>query len=83
MKLLVRAAAQHGMVENAIDLLTARYNAAFVEYRSIVDRNAEAFSNGSGASVRSLVEEERAFEALDCARHALLVAAEQAYPTIH
>jgi hypothetical protein len=33
--------------------------------------------------LQSSVEEERAFEALDCARHALLTAAERAYPTIH
>ena len=83
MKLSVRAAAQYGVVDDAVDLLTARYEAAFLQYRNIVARNAEAYVNGSGASVRSLVEEERAFEALDCARHALLVAAEQAYPTIH
>lgn len=82
MKLFVRAAA-HGTVEDAVELLTARYKAAFVEYQSIVDRNAQAYLNGSGASVVSLVEEERAFEALDCARHALLVAAEHAYPTVH
>lgn len=83
MKVFVRAAAQYGMVEDAVELLTARYKAAFIEYQGIVDRNAEAYSNGVGASLRSLADEERAFEALDCARHALLAAAEQAYPTIH
>lgn len=83
MTLIVRGAAQYGIVEDAIELLTAEYKAAFAAYRRVVDRNAEAYLSGGGASVQALVEEEQAFEALDCARHALLLAAEHAYPTIH
>ena len=82
MRVFARAA-DFGIVDDAVDVLTARYKAAFDEYQTVVNRNARAHLSGGGASVRSLVEEERAFEALDCARHALLTAAERAYPTIH
>jgi hypothetical protein len=75
--------ATYGTVEDEIELLTARYRAAFHDYQWVLNRNTDIWLNGGQTSVQSLVDEERAFEALDCARHALLAAAERAYPTIH
>jgi hypothetical protein len=81
---VVRAAAQDGTADDgAVELLTERYRAALDEYQNIVDRNSYVCLHGGQASLQSLVDEERAFEALDCARHALFIAAERAYPTIH
>jgi hypothetical protein len=83
-KSVVRAAAQDGTVDDAaVELLTQRYRAALDEYQHVVARNSYVCLNGGAASLQSLVDEERAFEALDCARHALLIAAESAYPTMH
>lgn len=70
-------------MDDVIEHLKARYEAALDKYQGIVQRNSSIGMHGGRASVQSLVDEERAFEALDCARHALLVAAERAYPTIH
>lgn len=70
-------------MDDAVEQLKERYETALDEYRSIVDRNSSVRMRGGRASLQSLVDEERAFEALDCARHALRVAAERAYPTIH
>jgi len=39
--------------------------------------------NGDRPSIRARIEEERAFEELDSARHALFTAAAVAFPTIH
>jgi len=39
--------------------------------------------NGDRPSMRARLEEERAFDELDCARHALFTAAAVAFPTIH
>lgn len=83
MKSVVRAAAQDGTAHDAVELLTKRYEAALDEYENIVARNSYVSMNGDAASRQSLADEERAFVALDCARHALLIAAELAYPTIH
>ena len=83
MKLVVRGAAQGGIAEDAFDLLTARYKTAYNAYQSIVDRNSKAYLDGGKPSPQSALDEERALEALDGARDALLVAAERAYPTIH
>jgi hypothetical protein len=80
---IVRAAAQDGAMDDAVEQLKERYDAALDEYQSILERNSSVYMRGGRASLQSLVDEERAFEALDCARHALLVAAERAYPTIH
>ena len=83
MKAVVRAAARDGALDDAVEQLTERYKAALHEYESILDRNSSIWMRGGRASAQSQVDEERAFEALDCARHALLVAAERAYPAIH
>lgn len=83
MRMVVRAAAQYGTAEDCVELLTARYKAAFDEYESIVARNSDVYLNGGKPSDQSALDEEHAFEALDTARYALLVAAERAYPTIH
>jgi hypothetical protein len=82
-KAVVRAAAQDGTVADKVEQLKERYEAALDDYQSIVDRNFSVFLHEGRASLQSLIDEERAFDALDCARHALRVAAEQAYPTIH
>ena len=63
--------------------VTLRYRTAFAEYQHVVDRNTELMLSGGKPSKLAHLEEERAFEELDVARHALLVAAELAYPTIH
>lgn len=60
-----------------------RYNAAYAEYQDMVDKNAEVSMTVGKLSQRARFEEERAYEELDCALHALFVAAEQAFPTIH
>ena len=70
-------------MDDAIEHLKERYEAALDKYQRIVDQNSSIGMHGGRASVQSLADEERAFEALDCARHALLIAAERAYPTIH
>ena len=66
-----------------VDALTLRYRTAFEQYQDIVDKNAEASLMGDKPSPQAQLEEERAFDALDSARYALLDAAAQAYPTIH
>ena len=68
---------------DTVELLTLRYHAACTEYQDVVDKNEELCLNGGRPSEQALYEEERAFEALDCARHALVGAAEAADPTIH
>jgi hypothetical protein len=66
-----------------IEKLTTRYKAAFDEYQVIVDKNAELSLLGEKPSQQALLDEERAFEKLDFARHELLEAAARACPTIH
>jgi hypothetical protein len=66
-----------------LELLTLRYKAAFAEYQDILDKNAERNLTGVRPSQRAVLEEERAFEELDVARHALLDAAALADPTVH
>jgi hypothetical protein len=75
--------AQHTSLDGAVELLTMRYKAAFAEYQGILDKNAELNLAGDRPSKRALLEEERAFDELDVARHALLDAAALAYPTVH
>lgn len=60
-----------------------RYKAAFEVYEGVVGMNTELRLNGHQPSVGARLEEERAFEELDCARHALFIAAAVAFPTIH
>ena len=66
-----------------IERLTLRYRAAYDTYQGISDTNRELAMTGGTPTLRALVDEERAFEQLDAARHALLAAAARAYPTIH
>ena len=75
--------AQHAVGHDIVELATLRYNAAYAEYKVLVDKNAELAMTGGKPSKRARREEERAFEELDCALEALLNAAAQAYPTIH
>jgi hypothetical protein len=75
--------AQCQSIDDAFELLTLRYQAAFTEYRWFVDRNTGLNMSGDRPSARALYEEERAFDQLDVARHALLDAAARAHPTVH
>jgi hypothetical protein len=75
--------AQCQPLDDALELLTLRYQAAFVEYRWLVDRNAGLNMSGDRPSEHALYEEERAFEELDVARQALLDAAALEHPTVH
>ena len=69
--------------DDAVELAMVRYNAAYAEYQGVTDKNTELTLSGGKPSQRARLEEERAFEALDCARHALFTAAAVAFPTIH
>jgi hypothetical protein len=75
--------AREPALEDAVRLLTRRYQVAYQQYQRIVDENAELNRTGNTLSEQALLDEERAFEELDVARHALLEAATQAYPTVH
>lgn len=70
-------------MDDAIALLTVRYRAACSDYQAIADRNTELTLTGERPSKQARFEEERAFEELDVARHALLNAAALVYPMIH
>jgi hypothetical protein len=52
-------------------------------YEDFVEMNTWLRLNGDRPSMRARVEEERAFDELDGARHALFTAAAEAFPTIH
>ena len=73
----------HSGSDDALELATLRYNAAFAEYQGVADANTELTLSGGKPSPRARLEEERAFEELDCARYALFSAAAVAFPTIH
>ena len=75
--------AQCPAMDDAFELLTLRYQAAFVEYRWLVDRNTGLNLSGDRPSAWARHEEERAFEELDVARQALLDAAAREHPTVH
>jgi hypothetical protein len=83
LKGLFRPMSRHTPADGTFERLTMRYKAAFAEYQDILDKNAELNLAGCRLSKRALLEEERAFEELDVARHALLDAAALAYPTVH
>jgi hypothetical protein len=70
-------------LDDALELLTLRYQTAFAQYRCLVDRNAGLNLSGARPSDLALYEEERAFDELDVARNALLEAAARAHPTVH
>ena len=69
--------------DDAVELAMVRYQLAFEVYEGVADKNSWMRLNGDRPSEGARLEEERAFEELDCARHALFTAAEQAFPTIH
>lgn len=69
--------------DGGVEPVTLRYNAAFDAYREVANRNTSLMLSGSKPSALAYLEEERAFEELDGARHALLTAAALAYPTVH
>ena len=70
-------------IDDAVERLTLRYRAAFDQYQSIVDKNAELFLMGDKPSEQAQLAEERAYDELDSARHALLGAAGLMHPTLH
>lgn len=73
----------HPGIDDAVERAMLRYRAAFAEYEDVVDKNTELTLSGGKPSQRARFDEERAFEELDCARHALFTAAAVAFPTIH
>ena len=80
--MVIRAAAS-GILEDRVESLVTRYKAAFDKYQNIVDRNFGISMRGDELPCKLAAEEERALEALDFARNALMTAVEQAYPTMH
>ena len=70
-------------VDDAVERLTVRYNAAYAVYHYLSDQNSKMWMTGGRPSTQARYEEELAFEELDSARHALFGAAARAYPTIH
>lgn len=80
--LVIRAEGEQSAYDG-VERLTRRYQVAHAVYQFVADRNTELMLSGGKPSELAHIEEERAFEELDVARHALLVAAERAYPTIH
>jgi hypothetical protein len=83
MKPLIVREAFHDPENDAVDVHSVRYKAAHEVYQQLVDKNADLFKTGGKPSDSEREDEERAFDALDCARHALFDAAVLAYPTIH
>jgi hypothetical protein len=73
----------HPGSDDAVELATVRYQAAFAKYQFVVGKNAETTMIGGTPSWRARRAEERAFDELDSARHALFTAAAVAFPTIH
>jgi hypothetical protein len=83
MKPLIVREAFHDTENDAVDLHTVRYKAAFEAYQHLVARNTNLYLSGGKISDTARQDEERALDALDCARHRLLDAAAHAYPTLH
>lgn len=69
--------------DDPVELATLRYRAAFAVYEFVVDKNARMSMRGDKPSKRARLDEERAYDELDSARHALFTAAAVAFPTIH
>lgn len=74
---------EHPGSDDAVELAMVRYQAACEMYEGLADMNTWLRLIGDRPSMRLRVEEERAFDELDCARHALVTAAAVAFPTIH
>ena len=73
----------HPGIDDAVERAMVRYRAAHAQYEGVVVRNTELTLSGGRPSQQAHLDEELAFEALDCARHALFTAAALAFPTIH
>ena len=69
--------------DDPVELAMVRYQAACEMYEDVADMNSWLRLTGDWPSMRARLEEERAFDELDCARHALFTAAAEAFPTIH
>jgi hypothetical protein len=69
--------------DDAVEVASLRYKAAYLEYHDAVDKNAELSLDGVKPSEESLLHEEQAYEKLDSARQALFDAAALAHPTLH
>ena len=69
--------------DGQVEVVTLRYRTAFDVYQDVVGKNTELTLSGGKPSKLAHLEEERAFEELDVARHALMAAAALAYPTVH
>ena len=74
---------EHPGIDDPVELAMMRYQAASDMYEGLADMNTWVRLNGDRPSIRARIEEERAFDELDCARHALFTAAAVAFPTIH
>jgi hypothetical protein len=83
MKPLIVREAFHDPENDAVDVHSVRYKAAYEVYQQLVDKHANLYFSGGKPSDAARQDEERAFDELDCARHALIDAAALAYPTIH
>jgi hypothetical protein len=83
MKPLIVREAFHDPENDAVDVHSVRYKTAYQTYQDLVARNTSLYLSGGKPSDTARQDEERAFDELDCARHALLDAAALAYPTIH
>jgi hypothetical protein len=73
----------HLASDDAVERAMSRYETACMEYEGVVDQNTELSLRGGKPSQLARLEEERAFEELDSARHAVFTAAAVAFPTIH
>ena len=74
---------EHPGSDDPVELAMLRYQAASDVYEGVADMNTLLRLNGDRPSISARLEEERAFDELDCARHALFTAAAVAFPTIH
>jgi hypothetical protein len=78
-----RDAALYPEMDDTFDVVTTRYRAAVLQYQHLTNKNARLNLSGDKPSAQQLLDEERAFDELDCARQALLDAAIEAHPTLH
>jgi hypothetical protein len=73
----------HLASDDAVERAMLRYETACTEYEGVVGENTELSLRGGKPSQLARLEEERAFEELASARHAVFTAAAVAFPTIH
>jgi hypothetical protein len=69
--------------DDAFELLTSQYRAAYTRYQGLTDKNTELSLTGGKPSAQARLDEECAFEQLDVARHALMNATALSRPTVH